>query len=218
MKVHEILNEVSIFDENVLKKTAWKSFSELKKWLTSNGFTLLGDGFYANAYVKSGFNRIVKISRRQDKCWLKYISWTLKQTKNPYLPNIPWVKTYDDVASGQRFFVTVIEKLKPLDGGALEKIDDPVVLATIAVRTTAGSSYWHTILSRLRELGVTLSDTGSYREQLEKYLESHTNHKFYRTVSKIENLTLSGCHKDMHSENIMYRVSTNSLVITDPLS
>ena len=47
MKTHELLAEVSIFDEHTLRKTFWKSPEKLTKWLKANGFRRLGGGAYS---------------------------------------------------------------------------------------------------------------------------------------------------------------------------
>ncbi len=227
MKLSEILTEATIFDENVLKNTAWKNPKELAVWLKQNGFKRLGQGAFASAYAKSGSNRIVKISTAEDNCWISFATWALKQTKNPYLPNIPWFKTYQSKGKkGQilTFFVTIVEKLKPFNESIVDKIDDPVVLATLYVHTDAGAEYRTSIGRRLNQLGVLdkrdlIPGKLSHRiDKATQYLKNHTNHKFLKTIMQVEKMTTKNCWNDMHTGNFMYRPATNTLVITDPLA
>ena len=155
MKLHEFaqINEASIFDEHALINTKWTSIEQLRKWLRKHGFKQLNSGVYAEVYAKPNHKRVVKISKHQDVCWIKFATWALKQSSNKYLPNIPWIHFYQDENSGKKFFVTIIERLNRCSPQQIKKIEDPVIAAAIWNHVDMYSrSSRHALDNRLEEL------------------------------------------------------------------
>ena len=213
MKLSEILTEATIFDENELKSTKWESPEELRKWLKSAGFKKLGSGVFSDAWAKPNHKRVVKISLKTDPCWVKYAKWVLKQTANKYLPKIPWIKLYKD-KDGTEFFVTIIEKLESYSTANIKKIDDPVVVSALFVNGEFKKPE-HAVLSNLLMKKFDIKDLRAAR----KVVKQNASHKFVKTLNRISTMVSVGqCDHDLHSGNLMYRPSTNSIVIIDPLA
>lgn len=214
MKLNDIITEASIFDEKELLNTKWTSPQELQKWLSANGFKKLGSGVFSAVYGKPDHNRVVKISKRGDECWLKFANWLMAQTKNPYLPHVPWLKQYKGTRNGktETFFVTIIEKLDPFTTDVIKNIKDPVVIAALLLKGDFWANEKKVLQKRLVELGYETP-----KEQKELLMDNN-NHKFINSLRMVSKRGGKSCFGDLHSGNIMFRPSNNSVVITDPLA
>lgn len=119
MRAHEIINEISIFDERELLKGPWKNPSEVYSWLVNKGFHEIGEGYFSKVLMHPRHNRVVKISSITDACWLSYAHHILEQpTPSPHFPKIYWVHSYGEQRdyksanpSKNKLFISVIEKL-----------------------------------------------------------------------------------------------------------
>lgn len=214
MKLDDILAEATIFDERELLNTPWKSPRELISWLRSKGFRRLGGGVFSAAYGKPGHKRIVKISKREDKCWIQFANWAMRLTANPYIPNIYWFKPYKGTRKGKQetFFVTLIERLRPFTIGNIKRIDDPVIVAALL-----RYGYWvegeqDELEDHLDALGY-----GTSTRTVQRILKQYSNHKFVQTIKRFERFGGPECSSDIHSGNLMLR-DDGTLVITDPLA
>jgi hypothetical protein len=210
------IDEVDIVDDNILRKgpegKGWKTPQEVAKWLRKRGYQKKGEGHFAEAYMKPSHNRIVKISTRRDRCWVKFAKRMLqKTTVNPYLPDIHWIHEYGNNWGYNEFFITVMEKLQPLTIQTIKKLDpyDFLVL------------YEEVVFHKIDEQKID-DLVEKYREKVEDFEEFHEyypdgveHNNFYRVLSAIKNMG-GGCSVDLHDENLMYRASTNTPVIIDP--
>lgn len=210
----ELLQEASIFDEKELLNTKWTSPQELQQWLKSHGFKKLGSGVFSAVYGKPEHSRVVKISKRGDECWLKFAKWLMAQTKNPYLPHVPWIKEYQGIRKGkpETFFVTIIEKLEPFTTESIKQIKDPVVVAMLLLKGDFWAAEKKVLQRRLEELGY---DTPQEQKEL---LMDNNNHLFVNSLRMVTKRGGKSCIGDLHSGNIMFRPSDKAVVITDPLA
>ena len=214
------LTEASIFDERALIKTQWNSPNQLMGWLRKNGFQQKGSGKFGAAFVKPGYNRIIKISKIEDKCWIKFAKWAMSTTNHPSLPNIPWVKTYRN-DHGQQFFLAVVEKLRPFDQVAINNTVDLPGLVYLYLKED-----WFDADPRLEKRfekeGIIRADDEDYdtiRRRLFYYLRTAKNGKrFILTLRAAQNRATGGCSYDMHEGNLMYRPTDKRIVIIDPLA
>ena len=101
-------------------------------------------------------------------------------------------------------FVTVIEKLLPLTKHRISKIDDPVVLKGLIHLTSIGWGYRNVAKNRLEQLGSSLALSNE-----------DSNHPFIKTLDKIHSFDR---YVDLHEYNLMWRPSTHTVVITDPIA
>lgn len=218
MRLHELLTEASIFDERTLQKTQWNSPKQLMGWLKKNGFQQKGSGKFGAAFVKSGYNRIVKISKIEDKCWIKFAKWTLAVTNQPSLPNIPWVKMYRD-SNGTQFFVAVIEKLRPFDQVAINNTVDLPGLVYLYLNED-----WFDADPKLEKRFESIikrddRDYSTIRRRLFYFLRNAKGGKrFILTLRAAQKRATGGCTYDMHDGNLMYRPSDKRIVVIDPLA
>lgn len=220
MRLQELLNETSIFDERTLQNTAWNSPKQLIGWLKKNGFEQKGSGKFGAAFIKPGYNRIVKLSKIEDKCWIKFAKWALSVTSQPNLPNIPWMKTYTD-NRGQTFFLAVVEKLRPFDQVAINNTADLTGLVYLYLYED-----WFDadpkLEKRFEKEGLINADDTDYstiRRRLFYWLRNAKDGKrFILTLRAAQNRATGGCTYDMHDGNIMYRPSNKRIVVIDPLA
>ena len=232
-KLTYILREADIHDERNLLRTKWENPAQIRRWLLENGFKRLGGGVFSTAYAKPGSKRVVKISLRKDECWLKFAKWALTQTANPYLPKIWFIQEYEGLRRSKstrkqvptKFFISIVERLNPaaddhgLHYGVIDNINDPVPLAAIAGYSPhLDPSEEEQLGERLAELGAIREHTSGIRRASQRYVQKNKNHPFVKAMNKIKSMTGSDCWNDLHSGNFMYRPSTNSLVLTDPLA
>ena len=226
------LAEASIFDERTLQKTHWTNPKQLIGWLKNNGFEQKGSGSFGAAFVKKGYNRIIKISKKQDDCWVRFAKWAMSTTSNPALPDISWMKTYRD-QTGEQFFIAVVEKLAPFNQTAINNTVDLPGLVYMYLHED-----WFqldmNIGKRLNKEGFILSshELWQYRNEgkrvdhiaverrrLLKYLrEVNGGKRFILTLKAAENKATGRCSYDMHEGNIMYRPTDKRLVLIDPLA
>ena len=212
MKSIEFVTEASIFDERTLKNTQWKSPNQTIRWLRKNGFKQIGRGWFAVVFAKAGHNRVVKISTAQDDCWIAFAQYAQTKTNNPHLPKIPWIKRYQGDRHGiaQEFFITIIERLDPLNDQTIPRITDKGVLFGIMLFANLDFSTVDSIEDAYNnQPGLSMANDP---EIITKY----RNHPFIKTVQEINRLP-GDCTSDLHSGNLMIR-KDGTVVITDPLA
>lgn len=168
---------------------------------------------------------------------LPKIYWVRK-----YEPSIR--RNYEDelVPSGQTFFISMVEKLDNVfDNPNLLRKADPGILAYLAAKNhwfRVGNT-WDVIADVLTKEGIMPSfdekepadvmseEWYAWNRKRHDYIEAQTKvlqayakknpaaKKFAHAVRKIESLS-DECDLDLHNENVMFRKSTNSIVIIDP--
>ena len=219
MKSQEFLPEASIFDERTLKNTAWESPTQIMLWLEANGFEVVGRGMFARAFGKPNHNRIVKLSTKQDDCWITFAQYAMTKTNNKHLPKIPWIKRYQGIFRGDptEFFVTIIERLAPLDDKAIARITDPGVLFGLLHYADLEYETMDSIEQAIKTKSNPDDDEefevlNIYRDDILRY----KNHPFINTIKQINSLP-GNCVSDLHSGNLMVR-KDGTVVITDPIA
>jgi hypothetical protein len=227
MRLFELtqIDEVTAAQDRALEARDWKNPREIMRWLEDRGYQKKGSGSFAVAYVHPQYRRIVKISKRQDVCWLRFAYWTLKMTSNPSVPYIDWVRTYGE---DDKFFVAVVEKLAPFNRNAIMETADVAGLAYLLIHEPWFESDM-TILGRLVKEGIIdKSDrdavyNGDRNEKatskVRKWLKSAKSGKrFINTLQSAKKFAKGGCSYDLHDGNLMYRPKDRRIVIIDPLA
>lgn len=213
------LDEVSAFQERKLQDNDWKNPREVMTWLESKGFQRKGSGQFSVAFVHPGYKRIVKISKKQDECWLRFAYWTLKMTSHPNVPYIDWVRVYGE---GDKFFIAVIEKLAPFNRASVANTIDLPGLAYLFLKED-----WFgddiNIINRFRKEGILsnldVADDRTMRRKISAYLRNAKGGKrFINVLKSSQNFAKGKCAYDMHDGNLMYRPSDRRLVVIDPLA
>lgn len=224
MRLYELtqLDEVTAFQERKLADRDWKNSREVARWLQSKGFKSAGGGSFAQAFIHPNYKRIVKISKRQDVCWLRFAYWTLKMTSNPSVPYIDWVRVYGE---DDKFFIAVIEKLAPFNKTAIWETVDLPGLAYLYLYED-----WFqgddTIEDRLKRDGVIkqkneyeFTAPSTWDKQIRQYLSTvKSGKRFINALQSAQKFAKGGCSYDMHEGNLMYRPSDKRLVVIDPLA
>lgn len=237
-QIHSIeeqkLNELISPLQNKLKKTDWE-LNELTNWLESKGFEKLGLGAYATVYWFPGSSNVIKVSRQEDQCWLAYAAFSQhmnKQGRNPFLPKVHWIKKF---GKDNQLFLTMIEKLEPM------RIDDPNRSSAIFSNTNNvgvlaylfATDPWrfghemNPLTQRLADEGIidpdvtNLGNEENIKMATEYYKNDTAAMTFAKTLKKLKQWVADNgikCIDDLHAGNIMYRRSTGSIVITDPIA
>ena len=227
MRLFELaqIDEVTSAQDRALEARDWKNPREIMRWLEDRGYQKKGSGSFAVVYVHPNYKRIVKISKRQDVCWLRFAYWTLKMTSNPSVSYIDWVRTY---GKDDKFFVAVVEKLAPFNRNAIMETVDLVGLAYLYIHEPWFESDM-TILSRFVKEGIIdKSDrdaiaNGDRKERatskIRKWLKSAKGgRRFINTLQAAKKFAKGGCTYDLHDGNLMYRPKDRRLVVIDPLA
>lgn len=217
MRLFELtqLNEVTAFQERKLMDNDWKNPRQVREWLRSKNFQQKGSGQFSAAFVHPGYKRIVKISKKQDECWLRFAHWTLRMTSHPNVPYIDWVRKYGE---DDKFFIAVVEKLAPFNRQAIMNTVDVPGLAYLYLRED-----WfqgdEKIERRLIKEGVIYNENAAYTPQLRLYLRNAKSGKrFINVIRSSKKFARGKCAYDMHDGNLMYRPSDRRLVVIDPLA
>lgn len=217
MRLFELmqLDEVTAFQERKLMDNDWKKPSEVMRWLESKNFQKKGSGQFSVAYVHPGYKRIVKISKKQDECWIRFANWTLTQTSNPSVPYIDWVRRYGE---GDKFFIAVVEKLAPFNRAAINNTVDLPGLAYLYCYED-----WfegdEKIERRLKNEGIIYNEDASYKPQIKRWLKTaRTGKRFLNALRSSKKFAKGKCAYDMHDGNLMYRPSDRRIVVIDPLA
>ena len=221
------ITEATAYQEKFLQNNDWDSPKQVAGWLRSKGFQRKGSGKFGAVYLRTGYENLIKISNIEDKCWLKFADWTLKITHNASLPNIWWVRRYND-SQGREFFIALIEKLQPFNKVAINNTTDLPGLVYLYLYDfyekgkTFDASIDEAMEQRFNKEGIIGSDDLNYdtiRRKLFYYLRNATSGKrLIITLKAAERRATGICSYDMHPGNLMYRPSDKRLVVIDPLA
>jgi len=220
MRLYELtqpLTEVTAFQERKLMNNEWKNPAQVIKWLRSKGFKQKGSGAFSAAFVHPNYKRIVKISKKQDECWLKFAHWTLKMTSHPNVPYIDWVRRYGE---DDKFFIAVVEKLALFNKQAIMNTVDVPGLIYLYLYEDIGRLD-DAIIDRLIKEGIIQDDERAdpWGPQLRRFLKNaRTGKRFINVIKSSKKFAKGKCSYDIHDGNIMYRPSDRRLVVIDPLA
>jgi hypothetical protein len=220
------LDEITKALERKLESHDWKSPREVMRFLRKQGYKQGGQGSFGAVFVHPTRNKIVKISKRQDVCWLRFAYWTLKMTSNPSVPYIDWVRVYGE---GDKFFIAVVEKLAPFNKQAIMNTKDLVAIAYLYSHQNEwdiNGPLIDAMETRLIQEGA-IHDKNSYdlehwkfEARAKKFVKTSKapGRRFIRTLQSAQKFAKGQCSYDAHDGNLMYRPSDQSLVVIDPLA
>lgn len=164
-----------------------------EKPLLRHGFKKLGSGTFATVYAHyRSAERVLKVSAARDDMWPSYVDWA---TRAGFAGGTaPVVHSFKAIATGG--YLSVVEKLLPLH--------------EYARRTQSIDGVYHSyrVLSNILCYGGDTDELAGC-----EYLGDDVKEfvKAFRDKFKKRS-------PDIHHNNIMGRESTNTLVVTDPLS
>lgn len=226
MKINELVTKW----EDQLRQTEWAYPQQVIEWLENHGFVQLGRGFWSIAYHLPGANTIVKVSVREDKCYIKYAEWATKQHKqNPHLPQIYWINRFSgydnyNTAKYQKnrheapafprrpntFYISMIEKLDKMSADGIDRTPD---ITALAYMLQYPGMEFDTELMRDR---IKDRLRAVPKEKQAELLQKAKSGAFSRTVNFIRK-HFSYCGWDLKDDNVMYRKSSGHFIITDPI-
>ena len=184
---------------------------------------------------------------KSSRCALQWLRYCSRNPTNPYLPRIHYLKTVSNPANKDLTrYLIVMERLEELDGvGAqrnwnpdLQNENDVIETALLytrmrderssrivigmglinwAKRTNVVNDDLKSMLGDVEELGIDwLKD--KIIVSIHDYLLDHTDHPLAKALEAMRVIMeKNGCSNDLHHQNLMYRPSTDTLVLTDPL-
>lgn len=226
MRAREIINELISPLQFKLRNAKWNYPHDVIEWLTSKNFRELGNGVYSSAYTYPGSTTVIKVSYQEDKCWLRFAEWVMKNRsqKNRHLPRIDWIRRYNTVSPNgtqRTFFIAMMERLDPAHTDSIksELITHTKDLGALVVLLLNYDCFYTDdhVLPRLIKEGI-IDKSDSLDEKFRKLDAFAKTDKGAIRFAKIAERAVgsTGCMEDLHSENIMYRKSDRSIVITDP--
>jgi hypothetical protein len=229
----EIINEVPSQHRMKFNLKNWKSLKEIRMFLRDNGYKKLGAGVYAEVWKSPTSPEVVKISKEEDQCWIRYVKWIQKQGNNKYLPDIKSFREYElKLNNGKtaNMFIAVVETLEDATAYKDElrkRIKQKETLKDIAEWVWLQNAKWNGFGSTIHHLmynSPLLNSDERFKnldanQRAEKLLKMFGQTQIAKTHSKIKReLSGAGCEDDLHFGNLMYRPLTKNLVITDPLA
>ena len=216
MKLSDIVKDTGGTVIDRLYRTKFNSPQEVVKFLKTHGFKKLGGGLYSDVYGRPQDKYVVKISKYYDPCFLKYSEWMASQTDNPYVPHFEWYKTYESIKGP--LIILPVEKLRHLTRADFNNIEDPAICIGLLRYGNLYDADNDKLRKKLKDQGYL---KGTLNFEISKELvKKFASHQFIQTIATIHKKFTKGgkCSLDLHAGNFMIRPSTNTIVITDPLS
>lgn len=111
MRIDELLRR----EHHKLVGTEWKTPATVSDWLKSNGFGLIGSGYFSDVYSKPTSDKIVKVLMGSElepvKCALAFARFQRK-TRNKHFPKVFAIKNINPQRSeSTSSFVIIMEKI-----------------------------------------------------------------------------------------------------------
>jgi hypothetical protein len=219
MKLHQFLTEVpQPHERKEIRQTQWKGPSEIASWLRERKFKRIGSGMYSIAYARPNSDKVVKFSKINDFCYLKFAKF-VKDRRSKHLPRIYDLVEYTD-KKGEKLFVTVLEKLKPVK---FEDINwtrhNKGVLAWLVEEAVIYKVNTRRVQKQIGEIfGFESVDNDDFFDNIKKLSRQfeRSNKSFANIYRQLKQKVGKKCIIDIHDGNVYYRKSTNSFVFLDP--
>lgn len=206
--------EEQLQQEGDLTSQQWSTPRDVQRYLTKNGYRKIGSGKFADAYVKGGENKVVRVSSKEDYCWYHFMEWLGQQRSNRFLPKVYSTKDYEWERNGkmEKFAITFVERLKKLTPTAVMQTQDLAALAELYTMGMLTHQLAAAIERRFRKEGVE-------KDEIQQWMDDHHLNEFTYTTNALDQLADdTECFFDFHYENLMYRSGDKSIVIIDPLA
>lgn len=204
----------------------WTGYKEIQNFLMKANYRKIGEGHYASVWESNSDNRIVKIAIKEDLAWIEVAKWVMKQPPSKHLPKIFSFREYE--SDDMKYFIATMEKLEPFkkyhwkfntlqDIGLYCLLTEEIYNHEISFTELITNDVIKPILDKHPET----KDLDTFdREQL--LFKLAQQHEFIQLLRKLYNNVRKNPHMnyvelDLSEDNIMYRPSTDSLVITDPI-
>lgn len=223
MKLNDILTEMpKPAERKTLRQTAWTGPREVASWLKQKGFRRIGGGLYSVAYARPRSDKVIKFSKREDKCWLRFAR-VAKGMRSRHLPRIYDLIEYEN-KKGETMFISVIEKLKPVKFDQIDWTGQNRFLLAWLIN----ESVIYQIKSKVKmkeaadiigfEFDPKTNTVNDFDELIKKYARKYqqSNRSFANIYRTLKSKVGKSCWMDIHDGNVYYRPSTNSFVFLDP--
>lgn len=248
MKIHQIIQEAPFTDEqeksfiDTMNTTDWKYQSDEIAKINPSIYKL-GSGIYSTVYGSDSSENVLKIAH-DDKGAIAYLSWCIRNQKNPHVPKI--LSMHKE--KNGRYLYAKLEKLVNAysDDLSTKNAFALLYLYTNLTRTVSTNKAAKLICvdTLNKTYGIPEEDLREFAEARSLYVERSALLEIFRkypdVYDKIRNQWLTDpftqvfrfiaktrnsdkVFLDFHFEpiekfhNIMKRASTGDLVVTDPL-
>tara|TARA_R110000823_G_scaffold230090_4_gene357005 strand:+ start:253 stop:915 length:663 start_codon:yes stop_codon:yes gene_type:complete len=216
------ISELSKTDSKILQTRKWSGVQKVQSFLARQGYDYVDEGVYSIVFAKPRGKFVVKVSKKEDVCYLEFARWASAQKNNPWLPKIKFMKDFQvTTRDGEKvtFLITAIEKLHTLKGGVISNIrwthHQLPLLLFLSQEMSFGNQLQNAYTDLFKKTyGRDINLTDEY-EMSGKFKK---NSMLPRTIDTIDELLSTDCRKDMHLGNIMLRPGTKQIVIIDPLA
>jgi hypothetical protein len=215
MKIHEVIDQHELDHSAVADRIRAARDAEpnmdrwnpklggLKEWFRAQGYQMIGEGRFSVVFVRPGAETVVKVSKQDDRCWLAFAELAQQGQNNPSFPRITDLHRFK--YNGEELFICQMEKLERVLSAPRERIQG-----------------FHAFINMMHDGGdyIGTNVLGNQRVMQSGPMASFArdNPGFLEAFREVEDLReRMGCGMDLHIGNFMYRPSTGSFVILDPL-
>lgn len=199
MLIHEVLQGI--------KKFQHMTWDEFVRHLQQYGINVVGEGVYGQVFAHPSWTYVVKVFD-SDSGYENFVSFAAKHQNLSCIPKIKrgMVKLHQFhrrsvEATGIKYLnIVKMERLEPLPSD-LKYLTNSIGL-THLVRAKSRGDTWEEIVNDFH---------------IEHLVNSYSNLEEVITTLQLYNKEMGVDERfDLHSNNLMYRAATNSIVITDP--
>ena len=182
----------------------------------------IGSGSFATVYQHpTDRNKVVKVVRRKDWCWgrfIELISDTTDRRQRKYLPIIhDWTSDgVDEYGDDEGAGVYIMERLYPWSDAGIKKaarLDRVPFLYLMHLEGRSDGRYELDYGAILKALGVEWDDEPDFMDGLEDALDDAKEHPFLEMIEELR----PRCRLDLSEDNIMFR-KNGQLVLNDPVA
>lgn len=233
------LTELNITQAKHLIKNKWHKYGEVGEYLTSNGYKLTGHGGYSQVWSHPNTNSVVKVSRKEDRCWLVFADYVRRNKNNPHLPKISRVIRYQSKKPNaipsvdhirdpsvdthyqaySTLFIAFMEKLNPIKNQQYRPIE--IMEELIYSYSELSDEFIASGCRFTEDFYESAKEYNSWREFRELAIDIEHDNQYKSIFETLFDIKVAfqntGCKSDIHIGNVMVRPKTNEIVIMDPL-
>lgn len=199
MLIHEVLQGI--------KKFQHMTWDEFINYLESHGIAVIGEGVYGQVFAHPSWNYVVKVFD-SDSGYENFLSFVTKHQQLNCLPRLKRGMVKLHQFHRRSVEATGIKYLNIVKMERLEKLPKDLIYLTNSIGLTD--------LVRAMRRGDTWEEIVT-EFHLDHLAKSYPNLEEVITTLQLYNKEMGVDERfDLHSNNLMYRPSTKSIVITDP--
>ena len=225
--LNDILKEMATpAHRKAISSAKWHAPEQVEQFLYDNGFDMIGEGIFAQVWASPNSDKVVKFSTGHDRCYIKFAQHAQKHPSK-YLP-----KVYDFIKykvdqdehsmDGKIMFITVLEKLVPIDVEQIKMTDENKSIIAWLYTQDMWQDGGKTLAKINKAFGINAQHEEETEEVLRQMAEKleNSNHPFVKIyhdmLGQFNKGSNNKCFGDLHDGNVFYRPSDSTVVYIDP--